>query len=183
MFPKQSWVAVFHALQVASMPFATVIGLVLFGMLTAPPSQQKPPETVSEMLSAAENSKYEEALLLYNKIIAKSSYSPVLISAYWGRGATYFRQFTRINTRVRSLRLKMRNDPSFTAEYQANQKEAQTLFNQGISDYLKVATIADSSGLKTCGQEIRSALPKLEKGMVRYNNPHELYLQRNLTNC
>jgi hypothetical protein len=183
MFPKQSWVALFHALQVASMPFATVIGLVLFGMLTAPPSQQKTPKTVSEMLSVAENSKYEEALVLYNKIIAKSSYSPVLISAYWGRGATYFRQFTRINTRVRSLKIKMRSDPSFTDEYQTTQKEAQTLFNLGISDYLKVATIADSSGLKTCGQEIRSAIPKLEKGMVRYNNPHELYLQRNLTHC
>jgi hypothetical protein len=183
MFPKQSLVALFHALQVASMPFATVIGLVLFGMLTAPPSQQKPPETISEMLSAAENSKYEEALVPYNKIIAKSSYSPVLISAYWGRGATYFRQFTRINTRVRSLRLKMRSDPSFTDEYQTTQKEAQALFNQGISDYLKVAVIADSSGLKACGNEIRAILPQLETGMVRYNNPYDIYLQRNLTHC
>ena len=183
MFPKQSWVALFHALQVASMPFATVIGLVLFGMLTAPASQQKPPETVSEMLSVAENSKYEEALLLYNKIIAKSPESFVLISAYWGRGATYLRQFTRINTTVRSLKLKMRSDLSFTDEYQTTQKAAQTLFNQGISDYLKVAAIADSSGLKTCGNEIRAILPQLETGMVHYNNPYDLYLQRNLTRC
>jgi hypothetical protein len=77
----------------------------------------------------------------------------------------------------------MRSDPSFTDEYQTTQKEAQTLFNQGISDYLKVAEIADSSGLKTCGQEIRSALPKLEKGMVRYNNPHDNFLQQNPMQC
>ena len=187
MFPKQSLVALFHALQVASMPFATVIGLVLFGMLTAPPSRQKPPETISEMLSEAENNALhgnnEEALALYNQIIAKSPESFVLISAYWGRGATHFQQFTRINTTVRSLRLKMRSDPSFTDEYQTTQKEAQALFNQGISDYLKVAVIADSSGLKACGSEIRAILPQLETGMVRYNNPYDIYLQRNLTHC
>ena len=116
MFPKQSWVALLHALQISSMPFSTVIGLVLFGMLTAPPSQQKPPETVSEMFSAAESKtlrgKYEQALALYNQIIAKSPESLVLASAYWGRGATYFKQFTRVNTRVRTLKLIPRSDRS-----------------------------------------------------------------------
>ncbi|ACK72254.1 hypothetical protein PCC7424_3875 [Gloeothece citriformis PCC 7424] len=37
MFPKQNIVAFIHALQLASMPFSATIGLVIFGMLTAPP--------------------------------------------------------------------------------------------------------------------------------------------------
>jgi tetratricopeptide (TPR) repeat protein len=107
MFPRQNLAALIHALTVAAMPFSTVIGLVLFGMLTAPPSQQKSPETVSEIFSAAETKalqgKYKEALDLYNQIITKSPKSWALASAYWERGATYFNQFTRVNTKVRSL--------------------------------------------------------------------------------
>ena len=187
MFPKQSWVALLHALQISSMPFATVIGLVLFGMLTAPPSQQKPPETVSEMFSAAESKtlrgKYEQALALYDQIIAKSPESLVLASAYWGRGATYFKQFTRVNTRVRTLKLKTRNDRSFADDYQTTQQAAQTLFERGVADHLKAAEIADSSGLTACSQEIRQVLPQLQKGMVRYNNPYDLYLKRTLPRC
>jgi hypothetical protein len=187
MFSKPSWVASFHALQIASMPLATVIGLVLLGMLTAPPSQQKPPKTVSEMLSAAERQsllgKYEEALVLYNQIIAKTSEPLVLVSAYWGRGATYFKQFTRVNTQVRSLRLKMRSDRTWADDYQATQKKAQTLFNRGVADHLKAAELADASGFTACGSEIRAIRPQLQTGMIRYHNPYDLYLKRTLTRC
>ena len=158
MFPRQNLAALIHALTVAAMPFSTVIGPVLFGMLTAPPSQQKPPETVSEMFSAAERKalrgKYEEALELYNQIITQSPESWALASAYWGRGATYFKQFTRVNTKVRSLRIKTQNDKNFTDEYQTTQQAAQTLFNRGMSDHLKAAEIAESVGLKDCSREI-----------------------------
>jgi tetratricopeptide (TPR) repeat protein len=187
MFPRQNLAALIHALTVAAMPFSTVIGLVLFGMLTAPPSQQKAPETVSEMFSAAESKalrgKYEEALDLYNQIITKSPKSWALASAYWGRGATYFKQFTRVNTKVRSLRIKTRSDKSLSDEYQTTQQAAQTLFNRGMSDHLKAAEIADSLGLTQCSSEIRAMLPQLERGMVRYNNPYSLYLKRTLPRC
>ncbi len=146
MFPKQNIVALVHALQLASMPFSATIGLVIFGMLTAPPNQPKISKTVSEMLPAAESKvmhgKYDEALALYNKIIIKSPEPLIKISAYWGRGATRLKQFTLINTRVRTLRLKTRSDKSFTHEYQTTLKNAQTLFNQGVSDHLKAAKIA-----------------------------------------
>ncbi len=89
MHTKQSWVSVFHALQIASMPFSTVIGLVIFGMLTAPPSYQKPPETISELFSAAEGralaGKQEESRGFYNRIIAQSPGRWALASAYWVR--------------------------------------------------------------------------------------------------
>jgi tetratricopeptide (TPR) repeat protein len=187
MFPRQNLAALIHALTVAAMPFSTVIGLVLFGMLTAPPSQQKSPETVSEMFSAAETKalqgKYEEALDLYNQIITKSPKSGALASAYWGRGATYFNQFTRVNTKVRSLKLKTRSDQSFAHEYQATQQAAQTLFNRGMSDHLKAAEIADSAGLTDCSREIRELLPQLQKGMVRYNNSYSIYLKKTLPRC
>ena len=187
MYTKQSWVSVFHALQMASMPFSTVIGLVIFGMLTAPPSYQKPPETISELFSAAEGralaGKQEESRGFYNRIIAQSPGTWALASAYWGRGATYFNQFSKMNSRVRSLRLKMRSDPSFTNDYQTTQQAAQSLFNQGIADHRKAAQIAEASGLVACGQEIREILPRLSMGMVRYNNPYSLYLKRKLPRC
>ena len=187
MFSKQSWVAVFHALQVASMPFSTVIGLVIFGMLTAPPSYQKPPETISELLSAAErkalSGKYEESQGLYNQIIAQSPGKSILASVYWGKGANYLNQFTRINSKVRSLRLKMRSDPHFSDDYQTTKQAAQTLFDQGMADHLKAAQLADESGFVACGQEIRKILPQLSIGMVRYNNPYFSYLKRNVPRC
>jgi tetratricopeptide (TPR) repeat protein len=187
VFPKQSWVAFFHAVKIASMPFSTVVGLVLFGMLTAPPAHQKPPETLSEMLSAAESNiflgKYEEALGYYDKIIAQSPEGLVLASAYWGRGATHLRQFTRVNTKVRSLRLKVRSDSSVADEYEAMQRSAQALFERGVADHWKAAQMADDAGLADCGQEIRNLLPKLQKGMVRYNNPYDYYLKRTLPRC
>lgn len=187
VFPKQSWVAFFHAVKVASMPFSTVIGLVLFGMLTAPPAHRKSPETLPEILSAAESKvflgEYEEALGYYDKIIAQSPEGLVLVSAYWGRGATHLRQFTRVNTRVRSLRLKMRSDSRVADEFEVMQRSAQALFERGVADHLKAAQMADDSGLTDCGQEIRNLLPKLQKGMVRYNNPYDVYLKRTLPRC
>lgn len=187
MFTQQKLAAFVHALTVAAMPFSTVIGLVLFGMLTAPPSQQKSPETVSEMFSAAESKalrgKYEEALDLYNQIITQSPKSWALASAYWGRGATYFNQFTKVNTKVRSLKLKTRSDRSFDNEYKTTQQAAKTLFNRGMSDHLKAAEIADSVGLTDCSREIRELLPQLQKGRVRYNNPYSLYLKKTLPRC
>jgi tetratricopeptide (TPR) repeat protein len=187
VFPKQSWVAFFHAVKIASMPFSTVIGLVLFGMLTAPPAHQKSPETLSEMLSVAESKvflgEYEEALGYYDKIIAQSPEGLVLASAYWGRGATYLRQFTRVNTRVRSLRLKMRSDSRVADEFEVMQRSAQALFDRGVADHWNAAQVADASGLVACGQEIRNLLPKLPKGMVRYNNSYDIYLKRTLPRC
>ncbi len=93
------------------------------------------------------------------------------------------KQFTLINTRVRTLRLKTRSDKSFTHQYETTLKEAQNLFNQGVEDHLKAAKIAQESGLKACSQEIREILPQLQRGMVRYNNPYDLYLKRTLTRC
>jgi tetratricopeptide (TPR) repeat protein len=187
-FPKQSWIAFFHALMVASAPFSTVIGLVLFGMLTAPPVKQKPPETLAELLPAAETKltfgKYEEAIALYDKTIAQSpKTSIVLVSAYWGRGAARLNQFTIANSRVRSLRIKSQSDKSLTDEYQAAQAKAKALFDRGVADHLKAAEVADSIGLTECGQQIREILPRLERGMIRYNNPYSSYLNRKLTRC
>ncbi|ACK72260.1 hypothetical protein PCC7424_3881 [Gloeothece citriformis PCC 7424] len=153
----------------------------------APPSEQKIPETVSEMLPAAESKaifgEYDEAISLYDKIITLSPEPLILASAYWGRGATRMKHFTGINTRVRTLRLKIQSDKSFTDEYQTTQKEAQTLLNQGVEDHLKAAKVAQESGLKACSQEIREILPQLPGGMVRYNNPYDVYLKRTLPRC
>ena len=43
----------------------------------------------------------------------------------------------------------------------------------------------ESVGLRltACSQEIRQLLPQLQKGMVRYNNPYDLYLKRTLPRC
>ncbi len=187
MYTKQSWVAVFQSLQMASMPFSTVIWLVIFGMLTAPPSYQKTPETISELLSAAErkalSGKYKESLGFYNQIIAQSPRKSILASAYWGRGANYLNQFTSINSKVRSLRLKMRSNPRFTDDYQTTKQEAQTLFDQGMADHLKAAQLAEESGFIACGQEIRKILPQLPTAMVRYNNPYFVYLKRSVPRC
>lgn len=187
MYTKQSWVAIFQALKMASMPFSTVIGLVIFGMLTAPPSYQKPPETISELLSAAErkalSGKYEESQDFYNQIIAQSPGKSILASAYWGRGANYLNQFTSINSKVRSLRVKMRSDHHFTDDYQTTKQAAQSLFNQGMADHLKAAQLADESGFATCSQKIREILSQLPMGMVRYNNPYFIYLKQNVPRC
>lgn len=187
MFSRQNWIAVVHALSIASMPFSTVIGLVLFGMLTAPPSHQKPPETLPEMLSLAESKtrqgKFDEAVTLYDRVIAKSPESLILANAYWGRGATHLSRYTRLNMKVRSLKLKMKSGANFSDDYIATQQSARKLFDRGIADHLKAAEIADSSGLTACGQEIRAMLPQLRKGMIRYNNPYDLYLKRALPRC
>jgi hypothetical protein len=81
------------------------------------------------------------------------------------------------------LRLKRQSDNSFTDDYKTIEKEAQTLFNRGISDHLKAAEIADYSGFKACGTEIRAILPQVERGMIRYNNPYDIYLKRTLPRC
>ena len=92
MFPKQRLIAFIHAFTIASAPFSSIIGLVLFGMLTAPPpSQQKPPETLAELLPAArmksDQGKFEEALVLYDKAMAQSSSTSVaMIDIHWGKG-------------------------------------------------------------------------------------------------
>ncbi|MGK7873481.1 MAG: hypothetical protein AB4426_09250 [Xenococcaceae cyanobacterium] len=64
---------------------------------------------------------------------------------------------------MRSLKLKTRSDRSFADKYQTTQQAAQTLFNQGMSDHLKAAEIADFAGLTDCSREIRELLPHTAK--------------------
>ena len=84
---------------------------------------------------------------------------------------------------MRTLKLKTGSDKSFADDYQTTQQAAQTLFERGVADHLKAAEIADSLGLTACSQEIRQLLPQLQKGMVRYNNPYDLYLKRTIPRC
>ena len=187
MFPKQSSIALFHALSLSSMPVATVVGLVLFGMLTAPPPQQKPPETVSEVLSLAQNKarrgKFDEALALYDRAISNLPQSGVLANSYWGRGAAHLQHFTRLNTKVRSLKLKAANDNSWKDDYGTARRAAESTFERGIADLQKAAEIAEASGLVACAGEIRESITQAETGMKRYNFPYELYVKRANLSC
>jgi hypothetical protein len=187
MFPKQRLIAFIHAFTIASAPFSSIIGLVLFGMLTASP-KPKPPETLQELLPAAERKSFKgefaEALVLYDKAKAQlPRTSVVMIDIHWGKGATYFRQFTIANSRVRSLRIKSRSDSSLRDDYQKAKSKATMLFNQGVGEFLETAKIAETIGRRECGQNIRAILPRLEKGMVRYNNPYSFYLNNATTGC
>ena len=94
------------------------------------------------------------------------------------RGAIALGHLTGVN--IRSLRLKVRSDSRVADEYEAMLRSAQALFERGVADHLKAAQVADDSGLADCGQEIRDLLPKLQKGMVRHNNPYDVYLKRTL---
>lgn len=187
MFPKQRLIAFIHAFTIASAPFSSIIGLVLFGMLTAPP-KPKPPETVQELLPAAERKSFKgefaEALVLYDKAKAQLPRTSVaMIDIHWGKGGTYFRQFTIANSRVRSLRIKSQSDSSLTDDYQEAKSKAKTLFHQGVSEFLKAAEVAETIGRKECGKNIRAVLPRLERGMSRYNNPYSFYLNNASTGC
>jgi hypothetical protein len=179
--------AAIQTLTILSAPFSTIIGLVVFGMLTAPP-KPKPPETVQELLPAAQRKSFKgefaEALLLYDKAKAQLPRTSVaMIGIHWGKGATYFGQFRKANSRVRSLRIKSRSDSSLTDDYQQAKSKATTLFNQGVGEFLEAAEIAETIGRRECGQNIRAILPKLQKGMVRYNNPYSFYLNNATTGC
>ena len=77
----------------------------------------------------------------------------------------------------------MRSDSSVADDYEATQRSAQALFERGVADHLKAAQVADDSGLAACGQEIRDLLPKLQKGMVQYNNSYDIYLKRTPPRC
>jgi hypothetical protein len=72
----------------------------------------------------------------------------------------------------------MRSDSNVADDFEEMQRSAQALFERGVGDYLKAAQVAGYSGLAACGQEILELLPKLQKGMVRYNNPYDVYLKR-----
>ena len=71
------------------------------------------------------------------------------------------RYLTKVNIRVRLLRLKVRSDSSVADDYEATQRSAQALFDRGVADHLKAAHVADDSGLVVCSQKIRELLSKL----------------------
>jgi hypothetical protein len=81
------------------------------------------------------------------------------------------------------VRLKVRSDSRLADDFEVMQRSAQALFERGVADHLKAAQVADDSGLAACSQEIRELLPKLQKGMVRYNNPYDIYLKRTPPRC
>ncbi|MEG3437870.1 hypothetical protein V0288_12150 [Pannus brasiliensis CCIBt3594] len=187
MFPRSNFLFFLNALMMSTRPFAMIIGLVLFGMLTAPPGHRKQPETVAEILTAAEgelsSSDYDGAIELYDRLIAKTSDPFLLSSAYWGRGAARLGQFTTVNSKVRWYRLEARTDKGFVDDYETASREAKEVYDRGVADHLKAAEIAESAGMTDCGREIREILPRLPKGMIRYNNPYGFYTGRKPPRC
>jgi tetratricopeptide (TPR) repeat protein len=186
MFPKQHWFAFANTIIFSSAPFATIVGLVLFGMLTAPPPK-KEPTTPQELVREAETKtilgKYEDAIALYNRAMEKIPASVELANAYWGRGAAHLQQYTRLRTRERTLKLKARTDSSIAGDHAKIAQIAAQEFNQGMADHQKAAQIAESSGFGSCAAAIRETVSRAQDGMLRYNNAYLLYLPHGRLGC
>jgi tetratricopeptide (TPR) repeat protein len=186
MFPKQHWFAFANTIIFSSAPFATVVGLVIFGMLTAPPPKKEPTtpqELVQEAETKTRQGKYEEAIALYNRAMEGMPASVELANAYWGRGAAYLQQYTRLRTRERTLKLKVRTDSTLADDYTKIAQIAAQTFVRGMADHEKAAQIAAASGFGSCATAIRETASRARDGMVRYNNAYVLYLPNGRVGC
>lgn len=186
MFPKQHWFALANTIIFSSAPIATVVGLVIFGMLTAPPLKKEPTtpqELVQEAESKTRQGKYEEGIALYNRAMKGMPASVELANAYWGRGAAYLQHYTRLRTRGRTLKIKARTDSTVADDHTKIAQIAAQVFNRGMADHEKAAQIATSSGFGSCATAIRETVSRAQDGMVRYNNAYVLYLSKGRVGC
>jgi hypothetical protein len=163
-------------------------------MLTAPPPK-KEPTTPQELMQEAETKtrqgKYEEAhreaapfgIALYNQAMEGMPASVELANAYWGRGAAHRPHYTRLRTRERTLKLKVRTDSSVADDYTKIAEIASQTFDQGMADHEKAAQIATSSGFGSCAAAIRETVSRARDGMVRYNNAYVMYLPHGRVGC
>jgi hypothetical protein len=112
---------------------------------------------------------YKLAIALYNQAMEGMPASVELANAYWGRGAAYLQKYTRLRTRERTLKLKVRTDSSVADDYTKIAQIAAQTFDRGMEDHEKAAQIAASSGFGSCAAAIRETVSRARDGMVRYS--------------
>jgi hypothetical protein len=196
MFPKQHWFAfantiIFSSAPIrkADLPSAARHRCRTHHLRDAHSTATQ--ELVQEAETKTRQGKYEEAhreadpfgIALYNQGMEGMPASVELANAYWGRDAAHRPHYTRLRTRERTLKLKVRTDSSVVGDHAKIAQIAAQVFNQGMADHEKAAQIAASSGFRACAGAIRETVSRVQDGMLRYNNGYVLYLPHGRVGC